>query len=131
MADEVLKIAVTPIKQTLSVDAQFVDKLLQKTVEGKIVWERISNGHQGRSVDGFFIIELRASRAIFGYMWSFFSVKKGGEEILKLDNNSNGLLTLAGLSKNTVEEKVSDLLDYLESARTREVKKAIADLEKL
>ena len=131
MADEVSNIVIQPIKQPLSVDAQLVDKLLQKTVEGKIVWERISNGHQGRSLDGFFLIELRASRAIFGYTWSFFSVKKGGEEILKLDNSSNGLLILAGLSKNTVEEKVSELLDYLESARTREVKNAIADLDKL
>lgn len=126
-----------PLKPTsgsprVDIDGELVGKILEKTQEGKIYWSRTRAGHKGRSSDASLTIELVVSdNAIFGRTWRSFVVSKNGEEILVLENESNGLMALAGVAPGPSSRKVSALLNYLETARIREVKSALADLDKL
>lgn len=114
------------------VDSEFIQKIIQKTSEKKIVWDRTEQGHSGRTVDGNLLMSLQLQQVpIFGRAWRSFVVRRGGEEILKLENSGEGLAFLAGIQETPAHRKVAELLRFLDSARLREVKAAISELDNL
>jgi hypothetical protein len=131
MANEIEKKPIQEIKTTPKVDNEFVSKILQKTEEQKIIWDRVATGYSGYTPDRSIYIELATGTSLFGYSWRLFSVKRGGAEIIRLVNTPGDLLMLAGITEAPVHQKVSKLLEILEYARSKEVRDAITDLDKL
>jgi hypothetical protein len=131
MANEIEKKPIGEIKTTPKVDNEFVSKILQKTEEQKIIWERVSTGYRGHTPDRSIDIELSTASSLFGFTWRLFSAKRGGAEIIRLVNSTGDLLMLAGITESTLYQKISKLLEILEYARSKEVRDAITDLDKL
>ena len=117
---------------TQNVDVQLVEKIIQKSSQGKIVWGRAGDSYSGRSIKGDLSIDLtRQQTQLFGVSWTTFKVKRNGQEILKLENNVTTMAFIAGVTDNPVHQKVAELLLYLDSARQRQVKAAISELDQL
>jgi hypothetical protein len=125
------KIEKTP---PLSLRAQLVEKILQKTREKRFLWDRTHEGYQGRALRGGITASLaKQSSSLFGESWRIFIVKRGAEEILKLSNDPGNLslLQLAGVAESDAHTKVSELLGFLNTIGHREIKAAISELDEL
>jgi hypothetical protein len=132
MVNDETKIAGLAKVSVSDVDSQLIEKIMQKTSEKKITWTRTNNGHSGQTADGNLVIVLtKQQSSIFGNSWSSFNVRRSGEEILKLESAPDVLRTLAGYPDSPANRKVTELLIFLDTARQREVKEAISDLDKL
>ena len=120
------------IEKPSSVDVELIEKILEKSLQKKIVWERSGNAYTGRAVKGTLAIAIqRQPSAIFGTTWREFSVQHGPISILKLDNDPLAFVTLSGASESLANKKVSELVAWLDSARLRQVKEAISELDQL
>lgn len=130
MTNDVMTFATTqPVNPKVGED--LVQKIFERTAEGKIQWVRTLEGHRGSTPDGSLVIELSANRSpVFGASWSTFRVSRNGVEIFKTDFASGGLLFLSGYS-DPISLRVTKLFDYLESTRERQVEEALVDLDKL
>jgi len=132
MENEGAKALITEKASTPDLDSAFIQKIIQKTSEKKITWERTDKGHSGRTIDGSLSIEITLQQVpIFGLGWRTFTVQRGGEDILRLVNGGDALFFLAGGSVSPVHRKVAELLRFLDESRLREVKEAMSDLDKL
>ncbi len=113
-------------------DVNFVRKLLQKTEEKKLSWEKRGQTYTTTIPGSNVTVSLTmTSQAIFGWKWSNFAALKGSEEILRIEGNSNPFAMLTGLGVQPLASAIEELAAYLEGARTREVDQATSALERL
>jgi hypothetical protein len=113
-------------------DAALVQKVIEKSKEGKLLWKRSGNTYEASTGDGSLSVTLEAlPNALLGNLWSQFTVKNNYEEILRLQAQPNALLALSGLRPNPASELVDRLVEFLEDTRQSEVTKAISVLDNL
>ena len=116
----------------VDVDEQLIATILEKSREGKIVWDKGKDAYRTTTAGAAMAINLEiANIPIFGRKWMLFNVWRNGEEILRLENSNSTLAGIVGVALSRSHIRVSELFAYLESARLMQVRTALDELERL
>ncbi|MHB8524617.1 MAG: hypothetical protein ACYDD2_00445 [Candidatus Acidiferrales bacterium] len=114
-----------------------VQKVAQKTKEGKIKWAKTKTTLTASIAGGLvfnFVLSYDALLAVVGggMDWQLFTVKKeNGEELVKVENISGVQLILSGAYASPLQQAAKELFRTIRNAGNPEIDDAIAKIERL
>lgn len=108
---------------------ELVQKISEKTREGKIAWSRTKTGISA-SVSGKMVVSFVVSPTLFGlggHAWAVFTIRgEKGNEILKVENLADAMGVLTGRSTvGPLAQAANELFNLVQESAKGDVEKAL------